>query len=199
MIELSNASPLAAVQAAQAGNIRVPRRWTHFVGSGEPTDTIRGRAMFSERAEWWPKEWFVTTRFFMPPEAEHDRYPPITTVVLQPCADGIVAGIQRIRDRGCNCCRVIVDVHADLWTPGDHLSGDGVIPWLNSGWMLPNLEKCIRAAAVVTTPHKLTVPVLLKMNPRVVIVPDTPTGGVTPELVKGWDDALMIARKVARV
>lgn len=161
----------------------LPRR-VNFVGTNDVSDPIRGRQIFEEADRLIPG----MVRVGQVLRLENSRCG--LYVVLMPCSAGIAAMLEYVAELPCSC-RVIVDVRADFWNPTARLSGDMDF-WLQSGWVA-TLERCVRAADLVTVPSPAFVDSLLELSPRVAVVPDCPDGEPTEEAVMGWSQALYLA------
>jgi hypothetical protein len=111
-------------------------------------------------------------------------------IILMPSSEAAAAMVEYVATRPC-VCREIVDVHADFWTPGDHVTGGR--DWWERDGHIRNLERCIKAADVVTVPSARYVDSVMPMNPRVAVVPDSPGGHYTEEVAWAWQQAIMIA------
>jgi hypothetical protein len=155
----------------------------NFVGCNDVSDPLRGREMFERVAELLPEVARVSQNLNL----ETDRCG--LYVILMPENPWIVAQIERLATVPCRC-RVIVDVHANLW--------DETVPLTveDPDWWGPEttrrLERSIRAADLVTVPTPALAAVVSALNPRVAIVPDC-HGGDDTAATLAWTQATLIA------
>jgi hypothetical protein len=120
-----------------------PTRRINFVGANDVTDPVRGRRVFEEQGRLIPDLVVVSQSL----QLETDRCG--LYVVLMPCSVGIAERLEHVAALPCSC-RSIVDVHADFWHPRAELAGD--VDWWCEGDRIAVLERCIRAADLVTVP-----------------------------------------------
>lgn len=156
-----------------------PLRRIRFIGCNERSDPLRGAAIFEALAEDTP-EMAVVSRTL---ELEADRHG--VYIILMPSSEAAAAMVELVTKQSC-VCRVIVDVHADFWTPGAHVRG--ARDWWERDGHIGNLERCIKAADVVTVPSARYVDSVMPMNPRVAIVPDFRAGEQAQETETTWEN-----------
>jgi DNA-binding transcriptional LysR family regulator len=161
-----------------------PMRRINFVGANDDVDPIRGRTVFEVQAQVLPDLVRIGQGLLL----ETDRCG--LYVVLMPASPGIAERLEHVAGLPCSC-RSIVDVHADFWHPKAQLGG--AVDWWRSGDHLESLERCIRAADLVTVPSPEYVESLLKLTPNVAVVPDCPDGELTEEAAAGWAQAMVLA------
>lgn len=170
-------------------DIPQPMRRINFVGSNDEVDPVRGRAVFEAQARVLPDLVRIGQGLLL----ETDRCG--LYIVLMPAWPWIAERLEHVAALSCSC-RSIVDVHADFWHPKAQLGG--AIDWWRSGDHLASLERCIRAADLVTVPGPAYVDSLLKLTPNVAVVPDCPDGEPTEDAAAGWAQALMLASARSR-
>lgn len=154
-------------------------RRVNFIGCNDDSDPVRGSAVFEALAENAPEMAVVSQNLRL----ETDRCG--LYIILMPSSEAAAAMVEHVTNQSC-VCRVIVDVHADFWTPGEHVTG--ARDWWERDGHIPNLERCIKAADVVTVPSARYVDSVMPMNPRVAIVPDFPAGEQTEETDAAWEN-----------
>lgn len=162
-----------------------PMRRINFVGANDEVDPIRGRPVFESTARVLPDLVRISQELLL----ETDRCG--LYIVVMPGWPGIADRLERVAALSCSC-RSIVDVHADFWHPKAQLGG-AVDWWRSGGDHLASLERCIRAADLVTVPGSAYVESLLKLTSNVAVVPDCPDGELTEEAAAGWSQAMVLA------
>lgn len=162
-----------------------PRR-IHFIGCNDFADPIRGRACFDYLARTQPDVVVVHYDHVLTPDVDRCGL----YIILMPSSEPVAWMVETISKKPCGC-RAVVDVHADFWTPGDHVTGGR--DWWERDGHIYNLERCIKAADAVTVPSVEYVESVMEMNPRVAVVPDSPDGSITEEAGLAWEQAIMIA------
>jgi hypothetical protein len=163
-----------------------PTRRINFVGTGNATDRVRGREFFEAQEQALPG--MVRVESGMRVEADRCGL----FIVLMPANVHLAETMEKVIASGCGC-RFIVDVHADLWTPGFEPSG--VEAWRQGG-LVEVLERCIRAADVVTVPNTAYVTSVGQFNPSIVVVPDVadePDNDNVIAVTRGWAEAMSFA------
>jgi hypothetical protein len=168
------------------------QRRINYVAKGGFVDRPRGRELFEAQARIAPEMIRVGINF----EVDRDRCG--LWIVLMPSSENIAALLEDVSGKKCPC-RSIVDVHADFWSEdAQPIDGSGrpvIAEWRDNG-LLDQLERCMRAADVVTVPRGGLVGSVSQFNQNIAVVPDMPDDPTEEQLVavsRGWVEAISIA------